>query len=170
LKTNPEYHSLNTGKIKEIPLTLKLKIEGEVKALLHAHRDTLRNRRDTRETRFDCSDGYYGEAFGIMRGLAIMGYGFFGSVNLDGVADSYDGLASQKEHNLRWWFSQLEEEVLEEEGFYTDGRCEYCLENYKKDDRSLYGSLSRHQRTKHLNMRWSGITKRMFDCGRRNLR
>lgn len=148
--TIPRYFD-ETHKRKEcfrtITDSLKRSIEGEIKALLHAHRDTLRNlgKYDTRHVTFSAAEGYYGEAFGIMRTLHILGYGYFGSSNHDGVAEikpygvTHEEFAlrnpnRQKEHNLRWWFEQLSHEVLEEEGYY-DGthRCEYCFSRYHKD-------------------------------------
>jgi hypothetical protein len=95
----------------------------------------LRNQRvDASRVRFDCRSGYYGEAFGIFRALEIQGYGYFGPTNIDGEKDRG---TSQPEQNFRWWFSELEDEVLEEENFRGDGRCEYCLERWRKDDRSI---------------------------------
>jgi hypothetical protein len=109
-------------------------VAGQVKALLHAERDCLRNqRKDTANIRFDCTSGYHGEAFGIMRALEIQGFGKFDSSNLDGIHHGH----GQPEQNLRWWFSQLEDEVLAEEGFRASGHCAYCFERWGKDDRSL---------------------------------
>lgn len=108
-------------------------VEGQVKALLHAERDCLRNQdKDTENIAFDCNNGYHGEAFGIMRALEIQGFGRFESSNLDGIHHGFD----QPEQNLRYWFSQLEQEVLAEEGFRGDGHCAYCFERWNKDDRS----------------------------------
>lgn len=99
----------------------RIAIEKEIKMLLHAHRDCLRNQgKDTLNISFNCNDGYYGEAFGILRTLAIMGYGSFGAVN--------------REDTLNYWFSKLQTEVLEEEGFNTNHQCEHCYEKYGKDD------------------------------------
>jgi hypothetical protein len=63
-------------RLKKIDSTLKDTVEGEIKAILHACRDCLRNqgRLDTSKVSFSANDGYYGEAFGIMRGLQILGY------------------------------------------------------------------------------------------------
>lgn len=103
----------------------------EIKMMLHASRDCLRNLgEDTRKITYRVNDGYFGEAFGVMRGLKILGYGYFGSSNLDGIEERKCKI---KEQNLQWWFSQLEYKVLEEEGWGTDNRCEYCLKKYKKD-------------------------------------
>lgn len=108
-------------------------VSGEVKALLHSHRDTLRNLgKDTLQIRFDVSGGDYAEAFGIMRCLYLQGYGWLGSVNLNGLEEE-PGLAKQPENNLNWWFHQLQDEVLEEEHFHGDGRCDYCMKHYHKD-------------------------------------
>lgn len=117
-------------------------VEAEIKMMLHASRDCLRNRytfaarndencliglRDPRVIRFDATDSYYGEAFGILRGLALLGYGTIsGAVNVPAETQ-----------NFRWWLSQLENAVLAEEGYKGDGVCEYCMERYGKDDSCL---------------------------------
>jgi hypothetical protein len=145
-----------------MPLDMMICVEAEIKALLHASRDCLRNRNvDTRETRFHCTDGYYCEAFGIMRGLAILGYGYFGPVNLDAVEDRS---GDQPEQNFRWWFCMIEDSVLSEEGYYSDGHCPYCFGNYGKDDRSIFGSLKSEQRKAYTN---DQKTKRIKDNYRR---
>lgn len=100
-------------------------ISTEIKHMLHAHRDCLRNRkRDTKKITFDCGDGYYGEAFGILRALRTLGYGDFGAIN-----DGKDGNA-----NLKWWFQNLQEQVLQEEHFDSTGECDFCVKRYGKDD------------------------------------
>jgi hypothetical protein len=115
------------------------KIEAEVKMMLHAHRDCLRNKfvgkhvldaSDPKTISFDCRDGYYGESFGIMRGLEVLGYGYFGSVNLDGTKEK----GTIPIHNLKWWFSEIERKVLREENWKGSGECDYCLVHYGKDD------------------------------------
>ena len=119
-RTKPNYAPIRMGK-KKMSERLMKRVEGEIKALLHASRDCLRNRGvDTNKISFSCNDGYHGEAFGIMRTLSIQGYGYFGSNNLDGNKE--EGL--QPEQNLKWWFDQLQGEVLEEENFGKGGRCE----------------------------------------------
>jgi hypothetical protein len=103
-------------------------VEDEVSLLLHASRDCLRNIGiDTKIVDFRSQDGYYAEAYGVMRGLKILGYGYLGPHNQpDGVVPH---------HNLNWWFDQICRQVLEEEGFH-DGthRCDYCLDKWGKDD------------------------------------
>lgn len=96
--------------------------------MLHASRDCLRNqKKDTLSIRWDVADGYYGEAFGIMRALQVLGYGDFGPCNIpDKDLDIW---------NLRWWFCQLENRVLAEEGFDGDHHCEHCMERYDNDDK-----------------------------------
>lgn len=134
--TPPKYCDINRKrKCKKIPESLMVKVEGEIKSLLHAHRDTLRNLKDdTTKLSFRCNEGFYGEAFGIMRGLSILGFGYFGSCNLDGIKEGHE----QKEQNLKWWFNELEHQVLEEEGFYNKThRCEHCLAKYHKDTKSI---------------------------------
>jgi hypothetical protein len=120
---------------------MREKIEAEVKLMLHCHRDTLRNQGkvDTTHIRVDVTEGFYGEAFGIMRALQVLGYGQFESSNLPGTKHGF----KQDIQNLRWWFCEIEEEVLKEEGFYTDNRCKWCLEKYGKDDRSMLEEKSK---------------------------
>lgn len=106
---------------QELPAEKKKAIEAEVKMMLHAHRDCLRIKGvDTKKTSFDARDGYYGEAFGIMRALKVLGFGDFGAVN--------------HPHTLSAWFNRLEREVLAEEHFEGDGKCEHCFKQYGHDD------------------------------------
>ncbi len=123
-------------KCKKIPNTLMVKVIDEVKMLLHASRDGMRNKgMDTKNVSYHIANdgGWHAEAFGVMRCLSLMGYGYFGPVNLDGLQERNGGV--QQESNLKWWFSQLEHAVLEEEGFYNKThRCEHCINKYRKDD------------------------------------
>jgi len=125
-------------KLKHIPVKLKASIEKEVKMLLHAHRDTLRNQdKDTTVISFDVGDGYYGEAFGVMRTLALLNYGYFGSDNLDAIRELYSNYnitnISQDIQNLKWWFSEIQSKVLKEENFRGSNECDYCFERYRHD-------------------------------------
>lgn len=102
------------------------KVEAEVKMMLHASRDCLRNQgHDATLISFDSNDGYFGEAFGILRDLMALGYGYFGADNVQDKDDPY--------RNLKFWFSSLEAEVLKEENFQGTHECDYCLEKYGKD-------------------------------------
>jgi hypothetical protein len=102
-------------------------VESEVKMMLHASRDCLRNQGvDTTSVPFDTNDGYYGEAFGILRGLMILGYGYFGSDTVQDKVDPY--------RNLKFWFSELVSQVLNEENFRSTHECDHCLEKYGKDN------------------------------------
>ena len=143
-------YNLTKKRLKKIPDDLENAISREAKALLHAHRDCLRNQgKDTVRTTFHVQDGYYGEAFGMMRTLQVQGYGYFGSDNIDALAESsgiigaradgkYLTNVNQDIQNLKWWFSKLCDEVLVEEGWRDKTyRCEYCLEKYRKDTASL---------------------------------
>ncbi len=106
---------------------LRAALEEEVQLLLHAHRDCLRNRgQDSTKISFDCGDGYYGEAFGVMRALAILGYGYIdGPTNIPHpVKDIW---------NLKWWFAELQQTVLAQENFDGSNECNWCLERYGKD-------------------------------------
>ena len=110
------------NRYKKISDKMRCAIEAEIRMMLHAHRDCLRNRKqDTTEIRFDCMDGYYGEAFGIMRALVVMGYGFFGANNLPTPG------------NMKYWFDQLLDQVLTEENFGESNHCDYCLREFGKD-------------------------------------
>jgi len=101
-------------------------VETEVKMLLHASRDCMRNKGvDTTNTTFKVDDGYYGEAFGVMRGLAVLGYGYFGSSNLTDPEYMFC--------NLKWWFAELEAKVLQEENFGGSNECNHCVTKYGKD-------------------------------------
>lgn len=114
----------------EINPLLPYRIEREVKMLLHASRDCMRTQgMDTTKIRFHAMDSYYAEAFGVMRGLVLMGCGYFGSSNLNAVVE---GNSKDPKANLRWWFCELETEVLEEEHFGGDNICQHCLEKYGK--------------------------------------
>ena len=134
----PEYRTMNRrGTVSfSMPQDLIDSVEATVKAMLHASRDCLRNQEvDTTQIHFDCRDGYYGEAFGIFRGLEILGYGYLsGPVNIGGKSDRG---TEQDEGNFAWWFSNLQDEVLVEENHDTDGHCGHCYEKYHKDNRSL---------------------------------
>lgn len=120
-----------------------VEVAREVKFLLHSSRDTLRNRYmsflrdagtplqtlapDPRVVHFDCTEGYYGEAFGVLRGLAILGYGT--------ISDACN--MPEERRNFNWWLNKLKDEVLAEEGFGGDGVCKDCMSRYRKDDSTL---------------------------------
>jgi len=111
-------------------------LRDEIKMLLHASRDCLRNKynsdpihnRDPRTFAFNAGDGYYGEAFGIIRALSVLGYGdYHGAVN-----------TPEERINLQWWFDQIQKEVLKEENYPGMGgndshECDWCLVHYGKD-------------------------------------
>lgn len=103
-------------------------VEKTVRMLLHASRDCMRNQRaDTTTITWNVVDAYYAEAFGVMRGLEALGYGYLGSGNKPHEPPILW-------HNLRWWFEQLCDSVLAEEGFYDETHeCDYCLEHHGKD-------------------------------------
>ena len=109
-------------------LTKKIieEVEKEIKGLLHNSRDSLRTKGDdTTQIAFSVKDDYYAEAFGIMRGLRLLGYGYLGS---DNIPDDF-----QDRFNLKWWFSQLEQEVLEEENWGGSNLCDVCFEKFGRD-------------------------------------
>lgn len=107
--------------LSKLSFKKQTKIINEIKMMLHAHRDCLRNQKqDTLKIRFDCRDGYYGEAFGVLRGLHILGHGKFGAIN--------------DPETLNYLMAELEDEVLEEENFTSTHECDYCFNKYGKDD------------------------------------
>ena len=123
---DPAYVVTEAGRYEMgLSLTHKTKqaVEEEVKMMLHAHRDCLRTRgTDTTKTALDVNDGYYGEAFGIMRGLRLLGF-----IVLHAERTRPDAVSAQD------WFRRLETEVLREENFEGSNECDHCLERYGKD-------------------------------------
>ena len=132
-------------RFKKLNPAQKEAIANEVKLMIAAHRDMLWTRWemkwpdppekaiDPRKYQLCANDGYYGEAFGIMRGLCALGYGYFGSDNLDAIQDNRSDFPH---HNLKWWFNQLMKEYLLEEGWYdktcTQERCIRLLNRYRE--------------------------------------
>jgi len=113
-------------KFKRLTDKQQVRVEEEVKSLLHASRDCLRNQSRPSEIRFDVNDGYYGEAFGIMHGLAILGFGAIDTpVNISHI--------EYENWNLRFWFEELCSDVLREEHFNGSNECDYCVEHFGKD-------------------------------------
>jgi len=132
----PQCFELKNKSLKKLSIKLIEAVEGEVKALLHAARDTMRNHKiNTLEVSFNVNTSYYAEAFGLMRGLAIQRYGYFGPDNLNAFKDSRGKArcVTHSKQNLKWWFNNLCKEVLKEENFNGDNHCDYCLEKYHKD-------------------------------------
>jgi hypothetical protein len=90
--------------------------EQEVKGLLHASRDCMRNQGlDTKAIQFSVFDTYYCEAYGMFRTLRLIN----GNPNI-----------------INQHFARLQREVLEEENFGGSGKCEYCKTRWGKDDAS----------------------------------
>jgi hypothetical protein len=119
--------------MKTLSHSQEKKVVKEIKMILHAGRDCLRNQgKDTRIIQFSVFDPYYCEAFGILRGLVLFGYGYFGSDNLSAVEERK---STNPKHNVKWWFGKIKDEVLEEEGYGTDNVCEHCTKLYYKDSR-----------------------------------
>jgi len=128
--------------MKSMTATILKDTREAVKRMLHCHRDSLRNIGvDTLRVSFQCTEGFYGEAFGIMRCLRMLGYGDFGAVNVPGTERGF----KQDEQNLSWWLHNLENEVLEEEGFRSNHECPWCRKHWGKDDSMLIkqGKLSK---------------------------
>ena len=106
------------------PNSERARIEAEIKMLLHASRDAQRNSGiDTTAARLSTKDPYYGEAFGIIRALHALGYGYLGAVNVK----------EPDRWNLTAWFYALKTAVLDEEHFGTTNECDWCLERYGRD-------------------------------------
>lgn len=80
------------------------RIEAEVIMMLLTSRQAM-SKKDREKYFFNAGSGFYGEAFGIMRGLAILGYGTY---------DLANNIPPNKT-NLKWWFDQLQNKALEEE-------------------------------------------------------
>jgi hypothetical protein len=107
---------------------------------------------DTLTTRFSSIDAWYSKACGILRGLELLGYGYYGSSNLDALIEFERRMTkkkpTRKEQNFKWLMGELEREVLEEEGYHTDNRCEFCLKTYGQDDRTIIDEKGRKNGTK----------------------
>lgn len=126
-------------KLKILSLDLKEQVENEVKLMLAAHRSSMWTQWETSKKidplswRIVVNDGLYGEAFGVMRGLKALGYGYFGSDLSDAVEEGY---SKTPEHNLAWWFHQIEDSYLLEEGFFDKNsspeKSNYLLRKYQK--------------------------------------
>jgi len=98
-------------KFKKISDKLRIDVETQVKSLLTSSRKYMKYPPD--KITYDVNHGDYAEAFGVMRGLSIMGYGDINfAVN-----------TPEDQSNLRWWFNQMEREVLSETG-YVDSRAD----------------------------------------------
>ena len=128
---HPQYSSNKAGRNDKFKALLPEQmdaIEGEIMALLHASRDSMRNKgEDTRSTPFNVNNAYYGEAYGVLRGMAVLGYGYFGAANVP--APNNDPRV-----NFNYWIAKLELQVLDDEGFNSDHKCAYCSNRYGKDD------------------------------------
>ena len=116
----------------ELPKEKWEEIRAYVKVLLHSGRDARRNRcEDTSKFGWGTMNGDWCAAYGVLDGLAVLGYlTRFTSV-------PHHEVTSIRELSPRDILSELEQEVLAEEHFDGDGRCEHCLKKYGKDDRSL---------------------------------
>lgn len=117
-------------------------VTNEIKLMLAAHRDTLWTRWtecshpqavDPNKWQIVANEGFYGEAFGIARALVALGYGYFGSDNLSAVEEDRSDIP---EHNIKWFFHQIQKEYLDEEGFFDQscnpGICAELLDKYRK--------------------------------------
>lgn len=116
---------------RELPKEKWDEVRAYVKVILHAGRDTMRNRREvTSQFGWSANNPDWCQAYGVLDGLATLGHlTRFPRVNGPDVL--------VQDLSPRDVLSELEKEVLEEEHFKGDGRCEHCLKKYGKDDRSL---------------------------------
>jgi hypothetical protein len=128
-------------KYKELSSRHKTAIINQIKLMLAAHRNYVWNRWSNYDDANPidpvihsviCNEGYYGEAFGIMRGLREVGYGYFGTTDKSAVEEDK---SYTPEHNLRWWFHTLQREYLVEEGFFnytcSAKKCSELLDKYR---------------------------------------
>lgn len=94
------------------------KIAKEVEFLLHASRDCMRNQGiDTKLVPWNVGDGYYAEAFGIIRALIVLRYGF----------------RCDDEHDLMTFFENIKDSVLITENFKGTNECDFCVAHFGKD-------------------------------------
>ena len=120
----------------------KQRIVNEIKLMLAAHRECLWTRWvecshpqavDPTVWRCVANEGYHGEAFGIVRALVVLDYGYFGA---DGINAVEDNRSDMPEHNLKWWFNEILKEYLDEEGFFDKtcslDKCRELLDKYRK--------------------------------------
>lgn len=124
-----------------MPFRIKTDAQNEIKLMFAAHREAMWNRwkshhpqaLDPTVWQFVYDEQYYGESFGIVRGLALSGYGYLGSDISNAVQE---GKSNVPEHNLKWWFTQVITEYLEEEGYFKKHcNAEVCaglLNKYRK--------------------------------------
>lgn len=93
-----------TIKFRRLSPAKKEAIAVEVKRMLKACRQSMQLQgKDIETETFDIRHADYGEAYGILRALAVLGYGEFGAVFVPGT--------------LNHWLHDLEEEVLKETGW-----------------------------------------------------
>lgn len=109
----------------DIPLELKRDVAAEIKMLLHAQRDAMRNLgEDTTKVKWCCAahacGTYDAETFGILRALKVMGMG-----------EIHPTL--HETTSLDTWREELRCEVLEEEHFGGSNECDFCLDHWGKD-------------------------------------
>ena len=128
----PDTSPASAHRVKKLPDEVWEKVIEEMRSLLHASRDCLRNQFnsgmnqhafDPSKTPWTVNDGYYGEAFGMLRSLVAMGYAYYGANN-----------TPAERENAQWLFSEVCNNVLQEENFDGSGECDHCLEKWGKDD------------------------------------
>jgi hypothetical protein len=88
------------NKFKKIPSKSLPILEKRIKRLLSAGLDYCKNTNKDKNYWFSPTNPYYCEAFGLLQALECLGYGYFGP-------DS----TYQNEHNLKFWFNSLKQEV-----------------------------------------------------------
>ncbi len=95
-------------KYKKITPKIQAQIENIVSILLEASLTSLHYTREF-DGRFSIIETSYCEAFGVMQGLAALGYGYFGTIYLDTIAENK---SDQDINNLNYWFFKIRDEVL----------------------------------------------------------
>ena len=130
------------SKFRRLPAKHKTAVQIQIKLMMAAHRDSLWNQWETcshpravdpTKIQLICNEGYYGEAFGIVRALAALGFGYFGSDTQNALEESKSDMP---ETNLKWFFNKTVREYLDEEGFFdkscTAEKCRNLLSKYRE--------------------------------------
>lgn len=86
-------------KYKKLSQENRSKLEERISRLLLAGLDYCANVKQDQSYWFSPNNPYCAEAFGIIQGLEVLGYGYFGADNIS------------EEYNLKSWFRSLQEEV-----------------------------------------------------------
>jgi len=146
-----EFRNGRKTKLKVMSTKMITIVEDEVRRLLHSSRDMMRrhlssasdsdkSKIDPRRVAFLKNEPNFREAHGIMRAMVRLGYCYFGSQEKGAIRDGATRMGGKKPHakqNARWWFFQLQKQVLREEGCKTNNACAYCMAKYGRDNTTL---------------------------------